>query len=317
MDSEQTFENAREISVRPEDFAKINNIKIIYAEMDKNIALRSMLVNRPGLIFAGYEEYFAAERIQVIGNAEVAYLFSLDRELCLKRFETFINKGVPGIIMCRGLELPSGAVEIAKKHKCPLFMSSLPTTQFVTNLGHYLNEQLADGTNLHGVLLDISGLGVLLTGRNGIGKSETALELVHRGHMLVADDVVVVKNIKNKLVGHAHERIKNLLEVRGVGIINVEEMYGISGVIDHKQINFIVELMPWDDKVDRLGNSNFTENILGIEVPKLQIPVIAGRNLAIVIEAATNNMRLKAMGKNAAMNLAESLNGGKRGKKFF
>jgi len=271
--------------------------------MEKPIVLKSMLVNRPGLIFAGYEEYFASQRVPVIGNAEVAYLYILETSVCLKRFESFINKGIPCIIMCRGLELPDGAVEIAKKHQCPLFMSSLPTSQFVNNLVHYLNEELADFMNIHGVLLDISGLGVMLTGRNGIGKSETALELVHRGHMLVADDVVVVKNIKNKLVGRAHERIKNLLEVRGVGIINVEEIYGISGVLDYKQINFIVELVPWDDKLDRLGDANLTENILGIEVPKLQIPVIAGRNLAIVIEAATNNMRLKAMGKNAAKNL--------------
>ncbi|MDD4840097.1 MAG: HPr(Ser) kinase/phosphatase [Clostridia bacterium] len=307
MENDYGFEEAREISILPEEFAKANNIKIMYADLDKPIVLKSMLVNRPGLIFAGYEPYFAAQRVQVVGNAEVAYLYSLEKEISMNRIDNFINKGIPCIIMCRGLEPPKAVLEITKKYQCPLFVSSLPTSQFVNNLVHYLNETLADSVNVHGVLLDISGLGVLLTGRNGIGKSETALELVHRGHMLVADDVVVVKNIKNKLFGHAPKRIKNLLEVRGVGIINVEDMYGISGVLDSKQINLVVELVPWNDNIDRLGDANLTENISGIEIPKLIVPVIAGRNLAIVIEAATKNMRLKDMGKDATKQLLAKL----------
>lgn len=293
-------ENLTQIKILPKDFAEANDLEIIYAETDKPIVLKSMLVNRPGLIFAGFEPYFAAQRVQVIGNAEVSFLYSLPEELRKERVEMFILKGIPCIIMCRGLKPGKDEIEIARKYCCPIFLSPLQTSHFINNLVHFLNEALSETESFHGVLLDISGLGVFLKGKNGIGKSETALELVHRGHRLVADDVVVVKKIKNKLVGRASPQIKNLLEVRGVGIINVEEMYGISGVLDSRQINLVVELVPWTEKTDRLGDANLTENMLGIDIPKLVIPVIAGRNLAIVIEAATKNMRLKEMGKDTA-----------------
>ncbi len=291
-----------QIEILAEDFARDNNLEIVYAT-NKPLVLKSMLVNRPGLIFAGFEPYFAAQRIQVIGNAEVSYLYSLSDELRKTRVEQFILKGIPCVIMCRGFAPSDDIIDIAKKHGCPIFMSPLQTSLFINNLVHFLNEALADSASYHGVLLEISGLGVMLKGKSGIGKSETALELVHRGHALVADDAVIVKKIKDKIIGRASLAIKNLLEVRGVGIINVEDMYGISGVLDSREVDLVVEMVPWSNKSDRLGDANLTEDILGVEIPKLVIPVIAGRNLAIVIEAATRKMRLKEMGKDPAEKL--------------
>ena len=166
---------------------------------------------------------------------------------------------------------------------------------------HYLTTALAASDVIHGELLDISGIGVLLIGESGIGKSETALELVHRGHMLVADDLVEVKRIKNKIYGYPPKRISNLLEVRGVGLIDVEAMYGVGGVLNQKRIHLVIEMEQWDDSksYDRLGNENLTYDILGVKFQRVVVPVSAGRNLAVVIEAASRNFRLKSMGRDA------------------
>ncbi len=298
MDSQFQFE--KEEYVLPKDFAKINNLELLWADETQKICFKSALVNRPGLVFAGFDDYFASQRVQVIGNAEFAYLNSLEENTLLERIENFGKKGIPCVIVCRGIETPKSVLEIAQKCKCPIFASNQPTSHVVSKLTRYLDELLAKSTNIHGVLLDISGVGVLISGKSGIGKSETALELVHRGHMLVADDVVQVKKIKGALIGRANEKIKNLLEVRGVGIINVEDIYGIGAVLDEKMIDFVVEFVPWTNEVDRLGNANLTENILDVEIPKIVVPVTAGRNLAIVIEAATKNLRLKRVGRDAS-----------------
>ena len=174
---------------------------------------------------------------------------------------------------------------------------------------HYLTTALAAGDTIHGELLDISGIGVLLIGDSGIGKSETALELVHRGHMLVADDLVEVKRIKNKIYGYPPKRIANLLEVRGVGLIDVEAMYGVGGVLNQKRIHLVIEMEQWDDNksYDRLGNEDLTYDILGVKFQRIVVPVSAGRNLAVVIEAASRNFRLKSMGRDALDELSYRL----------
>lgn len=301
----------KEKYVSSESFAKANKLKIVYAGKSNEICLRSVLVNRPGLIFTGYDNFFAESRVQVVGNAESAYLKDLAPALAKKRIEYFMNKNIPCVIVSRSIEIPDNVVDIAKNCNCPIFTTDAPTSLFVNKLTHYLDDELAETKSLHGVLLDISGIGVLLVGKNGIGKSETALELVHRGHLLVADDVVMVKKIKNDIIGRASENIRNLLEVRGVGIINVEDMYGIGGVLDSKKIDIVVELADWKSNVDRFGNSQNYEDILGVEIPKLIVPVIAGRNLAIVIEAATKNIRLKRLGKDPTKMLIEKFENNK------
>ena len=294
----ETGEERQAVMVETSEFSKANGVKVFYDEPGIKLDFKSVSVNRPGLVFAGFEEYFAESRIQVCGSAEIAYLNSLPKEVRLKRLDTFFGKNIPCVVLTRGKTPDKDFLEIAKKHKRAVFGSEKPTSEFVNNLVHYLNDLLAEQIDVHGELLDIAGIGVLITGENGIGKSETALELVHRGHMLVADDRVVVKKIKNFLFGSAPRSIKNLLEVRGVGIINVEDMYGISGVLEEKQIGLNVELVKWSDSVDRLCDKTVYTDILGVDIPKISIPVIAGRNLAIVIEAATKSMCLKSLGKN-------------------
>ena len=293
----KAVEEKESVYVSSDDFAKDNGLKVFYAEQDAKIRLQTVTVNRPGLLLAGFEDYFASSRVQVVGSAEIAYLKSLGQDDAVKRVDVFLSKQIPCVVMTRGFSPDEVFLAIARKYKCPIYGTEKSTSEFVNDLVHYLNEQLCEQIDIHGELLDISGIGVLITGENGIGKSETALELVHRGHMLVADDRVIVKNIKNRLMGSAPKTIRNLLEVRGVGIINVEDMYGISGVLEEKQIGLNVELVKWTDKVERLGDETAHVEILGVRIPKISIPVIAGRNLAIVIEAATKNMCLKSLGK--------------------
>ncbi len=294
----KAVEEKESVFVSSKEFAEDNCLKIFYDTPDTKIRLQTVTVNRPGLLLAGFEDYFASSRVQVVGSAEIAYLKSLEEEKAIKRLEVFLSKQIPCVVLTRGFIPNDRYLEIAKKFNCPIYGSEKSTSEFVNDLVHYLNELLCDKTDVHGELLDISGIGVLITGENGIGKSETALELVHRGHMLVADDRVIIKNIKGRLMGSAPKRIRNLLEVRGVGIINVEDMYGISGVLEEKQIGLNVELVKWSDDIERIGDKNIYTDILGVKIPKISIPVIAGRNLAIVIEAATKSMCLKSIGKN-------------------
>ena len=192
----------------------------------------------------------------------------------------------------------------------PFLGSKLTTTAINTLLADYLDDLLAPSTSLHGTLMDIGGTGVLLTGDSGMGKSETALELVHRGHRLVADDAVVVRKVDNQLIGRAPESIKFFMEVRGIGIIDVRSMFGVGSVLDSDDINLVVQLEKWksDMTYDRFGNENRTEEILGLQIPKMTIPVMPGRNLAIVVEVAARNYRLKRFGYDAAQSLAERAN---------
>lgn len=297
-----------EFHITAEKFAADLDLEIVYAP-EGELCFRSTATNRPGLLFAGFDEYFPEHRIQILGNAEMAYLDSLDEEKRDMQLERLFSKGVPCVIVTHKHRVTDGMAWMAAKYRTALFVSVESTAAIESDAVHYLTTALAASNTIHGELLDISGIGVLLIGDSGIGKSETALELVHRGHMLVADDLVEVKRIKNKIYGYPPKTIANLLEVRGVGLIDVEAMYGVGGVLNQKRIHLVIEMERWDDEksYDRLGDEDLTYEILGVKFQRIVVPVSAGRNLAVVIEAASRNFRLKSMGRDALDELSTRL----------
>ncbi len=269
----------------------------------KKVALTCFDINRPGLFLTGYHDRFDDTRIQVIGTAEQSYLMSLDTSARTNTLNDLFERKFPFMVISSNAEDIPELADCAREKNVTVFKSrKMPATKLVAEMASYLNHKLAPMETIHGVLLDIYGLGVLLTGDSGIGKSETALELVKRGHRLVADDAVIVKRIsENRLIGEAPEFISHMMEIRGVGIINVELMYGISAVIDSKSIDLVVHMEYWDkDKnYDRLGMEQDRQEILGVSVPLLTIPIRPGRNLAIIMESAARNTRLKQSGYSA------------------
>lgn len=283
--------------------AQALNLDVICSANQKTVEVPCADINRPGLFLSGFHQHFDISRIQVIGTAEVSYLMSKTKEARVKALDELFKEPFPfTVISSNASDIPE-LKEIAQKNNAIVFKSQKSkATKVVAELSQYLNAKLAPMTTVHGVLLDIYGLGVLLTGESGIGKSEAALELVKRGHRLVADDAVIVKKIsENRLVGEAPETIRNMMEMRGIGIINVELMYGVSAVIASKSIDLVVHLEFWDKNkdYDRLGMDEDRETILGVGVPLLTLPVHPGRNLAIIMETAARNTRLKQLGYNA------------------
>ncbi len=200
-------------------------------------------------------------------------------------------------------------LEIARKYNVPLFQSNKLTSQLVNDLVTYLNRKLALSTTIHGVLIEVSGIGVLITGHSGMGKSETAMELIHRGHRLIADDNVIAKRIQDEIIGTSPDTIRHFMEIRGVGIIDVRSMFGVASVLKEKNIDLVIELQVWEKDIeyDRLGLDTKYEDILGIKIPKLSMPVMPGRNLAIVVEVAARNERLKKLGFNAVEQLLSNI----------
>lgn len=267
-------------------------------------------LNRPGLQLAGFYEYFAYERPQVIGKVEMTYLDSLAPEQRKERLSAFFAYDIPCVILCRSMRCPPDMEALARSRDVPVYQSAMPTMRFVSNAVLYLNGQLAPRQTLHGVLVNVDGVGILLTGDSGVGKSESALELVRRGHQLVADDVVDICRVAdNRLVGEAPEMVRHFMEIRGIGIINIRSMYGIGSVVQTKSIDLVVHLEMWvkDREYDRLGLREEYMTIMGVKVPMIVIPVQPGRNLAIVLEVAARNFQLKRMGYNAAAELDKRL----------
>ena len=268
--------------------------------------IRSPDLNRPGMQFCGFYEFFAFERPQVIGKVEMAYLEKRsprERKELLDRFFTY---KIPCMIICRGMEPPPELLEAAKEKQVWLFRSPLVTTKFTVSAIHYLNRSIAPHVTRHGVLLDVYGVGVLLTGKSGVGKSEAALELIKRGHQLVADDVVDICRIAdNRLIGTCPEQVRHLMEIRGIGVIDVRAMYGIGAVTVSKSIDLILGLEVWDEgrDYDRIGMAESSVEILGVPVPSQTIPIKPGRNLAIIVEVAARNLSLKRTGFNAVQGL--------------
>ena len=273
------------------------------------IPLKSNNISRPGLQLTGYFEHFDNTRVQVIGMAEHEYLSTLSCERCAEVLEELFKRNIPCLIVSRSLNIPECIISSAKKYGCPVFKSAQITTHIINEMFAYLNRLLADETMRHAVLLDVSGVGILIEGNAGIGKSELALELISRGHRLVADDSVRIRLINDTLVGTAPEKIRNYMEIRGLGIINIQTMYGPGSVRKEKSIDLVVHLEKWDEnkQYDRIGDVDFTENILGVDLLKLVIPVSPGRNIPTIVETAARKYRLKQVGYDAAQELLDKV----------
>ncbi len=271
------------------------------------VTLASMSVERPGLQLAGgFFNYFDSRRIMVIGLAEYEYLRTFSSDVRKEKIaELFAHGEIPCIMLSRDLPALPELIEKAKEFSCPVFRSTKITTDLMSDLFIYLNRILAPSVSEHGVLMEVFGVGILLTGKSGVGKSETAMELIKRGHRLIADDNVIIKEIANKLYGTAPDIIRYFMELRGIGIINVKSMYGSGSVLDEKEIQLIIQLENWQQgkEYDRVGDEMSTTSYFDIKVPKLTIPVSPGRNLAIIIEVAARNFRLKSMGYDASEEL--------------
>lgn len=267
-------------------------------------------VNRPGLQMVGFFDYFDNSRIQIMGKVEFTYLEQFGADERAVKIEKLFSQGIPALIITRGLQIFPEMLEMAEKYNIPLLRSESATSAFMSALIAYLNVELAPRRTRHGVLVEVYGEGILIMGESGVGKSETAIELVKRGHRLVADDAVEIKRVSdNTLVGSSPEIIRHFVELRGIGIIDVKEIFGIGAVKDTENIDMIIHLEPWEDgkQYDRLGMVDEFTNIMGINVPSLTIPVKLGRNLAVIVEVASMNNRQKRMGYNAAVELNNRL----------
>ncbi len=288
-------------------FAKDLGLAILYDGGREEVEITTASVNRPGLQLSGYLHYFATERVQIIGKVEMTYILEHIPEASMRDvMEDMFSAPIPCVIVCRGLEVPEPLLAAARRHKRPILTSEAVTTKVILDVITYLEAELSPRITRHGVLVDVNGVGMLLTGESGIGKSETALELVKRGHRLVADDVVEISRVaRDQLVGTSPESIRHFMELRGIGIIDVRQMYGIGSVLISKTIDMVVELEIWDNEkmYDRLGLEEEYMTLLGVKLPYLVVPVRTGRNLGIILEVAASNQQLKALGYNAAKEL--------------
>ncbi len=256
-------------------------------------------INRPGLQFAGYYEHFDARRVQVIGNAEMYYLYALSPDELHVRMEHFMGLSIPCIVCARGNEPPEALLKSAEKYGVPVLKSALRTGEIGHRISQYIEYKLAPKILLHGVLLDVFGVGMLITGESGLGKSETALEMIKAGHRLVADDVTEITRIpSNALIGRAPELTRHLMEVRGIGIVDVRYLFGVGAVIQEKEIDLVMEMELWNENTpyERVSAFESSKEILGVAVPSTVLPVSPGRNLSVVLEVAARSFRLKRLG---------------------
>jgi HPr kinase/phosphorylase len=267
-------------------------------------------INRPGLALAGYFDYFAYERIQVLGRTELSFLQGLGTDRVREIFEKLLQWDVCCFIITQGLEPPRELMEASVDKDVAIFTSLMPTTKLIADLTIYLEDKLAPETSLHGTLVDVYGIGALILGKSGIGKSECALDLVERGHRLVADDLVDIKRTAERiLMGSGPELIRHHMEIRGLGIINIKNLFGIGAIRDRKRIELVINIEEWDEnkEYDRLGLDELVYNILDVELPRIIIPVRPGRNLSIIIEVAAMNQRLKKSGYHTAREFNKTL----------
>ena len=297
-------------------FVKVENIiehlelEVINKSSDMDeLIIESSEIIRPGLQISGYFEKFVPERIQILGSAEWHYLRDLGEELRRNRLEAYFSKKLKLIIVSRGLSIFPEMIEMAKKYDTTILQSKELTSKVVNRIVAYIDLELAEETRMHGVLVEVYGIGVLITGKSGVGKSETALDLVIRGHRLISDDTVIVKRVEDGLVGKSPDITRHFMEIRGLGILDIERLYGVASVRNQEYINMVIELETWDkDKeYDRIGLEENYTNILDHKVPINIIPVRPGRNVAMIIEVAARNHRQRRLGYNAAYELNERI----------
>lgn len=300
-----------EFSVPLSQIAEALNLTDVYiAENYKEINISTVEINRPGLELTGYLEFFDNKRIQVLGNTEFSYLGRYGPEAQKMVIDSIFSFGPPAVIICRDIEPSNAILESAKLHKVSIFSTPQSTSDLTASLVQYLNKELAPRITRHGVLVEVYGEGCLIIGDSGVGKSETAIELIKRGHRLVADDAVEIRRTsQTTLYGQSPENIRHFIELRGIGIINARKLFGMGAIKLQEKIDMVINLEQWDSSkvYDRMGLDNEYMKILGVEVPTLTIPVKPGRNLAVIIEVAAMNNRQKKMGYNAAIELLKNL----------
>lgn len=284
--------------------------KVFLPENEEEIMISSAEINRPGLQFNGFFEFFDEKRIQIIGKSEESFINSFPPEEFNKKIDLFFSKHPAAVVVTRGLDISDKMIEAAQKYSVPLLRTDEPTSQITAAVIAYLNVQLAQRVTRHGVMVEVYGEGILILGESGVGKSETAIELVKRGHRLIADDAVEIRKLSHKsLVGQSPENIQNFIELRGVGIINIARTYGASAVKQRQEIDMVIELENWkpDKSYSTTGLTDEYTDILGVSVVKSVIPVRPGRNISIVIETAAVVNRQKKMGYFAAKELLKQL----------
>lgn len=297
--------------IKIEDFCQNLGLELLNEVDVTEMDIKVTDINRPGMQFCNFYEYFAYERPQVIGKVEMTYLESLAPDKRQEVLEKYMSYDMPCIVVCRSMQVPREMLDIATRRSIPVLRSREETTRFTYLTINYLNRELAPHVTRHGVLMDVHGVGILITGDSGVGKSEVALELVRRGHQLCADDVVDICRVtENRLVGECPEMVRHFMEIRGIGLIDIRAMYGIGAVIRSKSIDMVIHMEHWDSKkeYDRLGLNEETTTILDVKVPYQVMPVRPGRNLAIIVEVAARNLSLKRMGYSAAKEMDRRLN---------
>lgn len=285
-------------------------LEIIIESTDyKDIVLENADVNRPGLQLTGYMEDFPFKRLQIVGTVEYKYLTSLDSKMQYERFRGILSYDIPAVIFSYDREIHEDIEDLARYYDVTLLRSPAKTTKLISDISDQLEYQLAPSTNLHGELLEVFGVGVLIMGKSSVGKSEAALELVNRGHRLVADDMVDITAIDKKIIGTSPDNIRHFMELRGLGIINVRRLYGSGAIKKESQVDLVIELEQWKDDIeyDRLGIDQHYIELLDIKLPHMVVPVRAGRNIALIIEVAAMNQREKALGYNAAKVMTDNI----------
>ena len=303
--------NVGNYTITLKEIEKEFSLEVVYAPAGyEAIEISSTDINRPGLQLSGFYEFFDHTRAAVMGRVETMYLTTLSPDERRDRFDVLFAKGVPFVVFTRNLEVYPEVIEVAKKYGTPIFRTPDVTSNFMAALISYLNVQLAPRITRHGVLVEVYGEGILLLGESGVGKSETAIELVKRGHRLIADDAVELKRVSAKsIVGSAPEIIRHFIELRGIGVVDVRRIFGMGSVKLTEKIDLVINLEIWKDgkQYDRFGAETNYTSILGIDIPCLTVPVKPGRNLAVIIEVAAMNNRHKKMGYNAAEELSARL----------
>lgn len=282
------------------------NFEIIFKATDTNkVKLYTSEFNRPGLQLSGFYTKFVPDRIQIIGGAEWHYLSTLMKDTRYTRLERLFQQKIPLLIITRGQKVYPEIKDFAFKYNCSVLRTCETTSRAVNILINYMDMALAPMIRRHGILLDIYGVGVLITGDSGIGKSETAVDLIVNGHKLISDDSVIIKRLEDRLIGTSPPITRHFMEIRGIGIIDAERLFGIGSVMEEKEVELVIHLQHWNEKedYDRLGIEDEKEEILGCVVPKIEIPVRTGRNTAVIVEIATRNFKQKELGYNPALAL--------------
>lgn len=304
------------MSIRVKKLIKDINLEVLAGEEGFSNEIADQNVERPGLEFAGFYDFFQPGRVNLIGSKEISFLDKLDEEVAKTRVRYIFMQQPPCIICSTNVNLPQFFIDFGNEFKIPVLKSQLRTTAISSKLYNYLQDALAERQTVHGVLMDINGMGTLILGKSGIGKSETALELIRRGHQLISDDRVdVFESEPGSIIGTAPKILERYIEIRGIGIVDVVRLFGAGAFRESKKIKLVVELEKWEDGkyYDRLGLETQTAKYFNTEIPKVVIPVLAGRNTALLVESAALNEKLKYFGINSAREFTNAVNSLARG----